>query len=130
MPRNTQQRAAVVQALKQTGGFRSAQQLHEEVLAGGDSVGLATIYRNLRTMAAAGELDVLHPPGGEAIYRLCELQQHHHHLVCRSCGKTVEIDSPDVEEWARAMAKRHRFRSVVHTAELFGYCSGCPKDPA
>lgn len=127
MPRNTQQRAAVVQALKQTGGFRTAQQLHEEVLAGGDSVGLATIYRNLRSMAAAGELDVLHPPGGEAIYRLCALQQHHHHLVCRSCGKSIEIDSPDIEEWASKMAKRHRFRSVTHTAELYGLCSGCPK---
>lgn len=125
MQRETRQRTAVVQALRKTGGFRSAQQLHEEVRAGGDSVSLATIYRSLRSMAAAGELDVLHPQGGEAIYRLCALQGHHHHLVCRSCGETVEIDSPDIEEWARATAKRHRFRSVVHTAELYGLCFNC-----
>lgn len=124
-PRRTQQRAAVVDALKLAGGFRTAQQLHEEVRARGDSVALATIYRNLRSMAAAGELDVLHPPGGEAIFRLCELQEHHHHLVCRSCGKAVEIDSPDIEEWARATARRHRFRAVVHTAEIYGLCSRC-----
>ena len=124
-PKRTLQRVAVVEALRRAGGFRTAQQLHEEVRTGGGSVALATIYRNLRSMAAAGELDVLHPPGGEAIYRLCELQEHHHHLVCRSCGKAVEIDSPDIEEWARETAKRHRFRSVVHTAELYGLCSRC-----
>lgn len=124
-PRRTQQRAAVVDALRNAGGFRSAQQLHEEVRAEGSSVALATIYRNLRSMAAAGELDVLHPPGGEAIYRLCQSQGHHHHLVCRTCGRTVEIDSPGLEEWAKETAKTHRFRSVVHTAELYGLCSRC-----
>jgi len=124
-PKRTQQRAAVVRALEQAGGFRTAQQLHAEIQAGGSSAALATIYRNLSSMAAAGELDVLHPPGGEAIYRLCQLQEHHHHLVCRSCGATVEIDSPDIEEWARKTARRHRFRAVSHTAELYGLCSRC-----
>lgn len=125
-PKRTQQRAAVVQALERTEGFRTAQQLHEEVRATGGSVGLATVYRNLRSMAAAGELDILHPPGGEAIYRLCERREHHHHLVCRSCGAAVEIDSPDLEKWATKTATRHRYRSVVHTAELYGVCSRCP----
>lgn len=125
IPRRTQQRTAVVEALRNARGFRTAQQLHEEVRAGGSSVALATIYRNLRSMAAAGELDVLHPPGGEAIYRLCDSQAHHHHLVCRACGSAVEVDSPDIEEWARKTAQRHRFRSVVHTAELYGLCSRC-----
>jgi Fur family transcriptional regulator, ferric uptake regulator len=124
-PKRTQQRAAVSQVLRETGGFRAAQQLHEELRANGGSVGLATVYRTLRSMAEAGEVDVLHPPGGEAIYRLCESQAHHHHLVCRSCGTAVEIESPDVEDWAQRTAQQHHFRAVAHTAELYGLCSIC-----
>lgn len=88
-------------------------------------MGLATMYRTLRTMVDAGELDVLHAPGGDAIYRLCDSQSHHHHLVCRSCGAAVEIESRAIEEWVRKTARRHRFKAVIHTAELYGLCSTC-----
>lgn len=123
-PRNTRQREAIGKALQQAEGFRSAQQLHEELRAKGHGVGLVTVYRALRELTESGELDVLHS-GGEDLFRLCESSDHHHHLVCRSCGRSVEIASDEVETWARKAARRHRFTSVSHTVELFGLCSTC-----
>ena len=105
--------------------FRSAQDIHEMLRVAGERVGLATVYRTLQTMAESGELDVLKNDGGESIYRRCLTEKHHHHLVCRQCGRTVEVDGPAVERWADAVAAKHGYGDVRHTVELFGVCSPC-----
>jgi Fur family ferric uptake transcriptional regulator len=91
-------------------------------------VGLTTVYRTLQGLADAGEVDVLRTSGGEAIYRRCATGEHHHHLVCRSCGASVEVASDEVERWAATTAKLHGFTEVEHTAELYGVCGTC-NDP-
>lgn len=123
--RSTKQRTAVVAALADAGGFRSAQELHRILTDHGQSVGLATVYRTLQALAEAGEVDALRGPDGEVRYRQCEDAGHHHHLVCRSCGRTVELDAGDLEGWAAAMARRYGFSEVEHTLELFGICQAC-----
>jgi Fur family ferric uptake transcriptional regulator len=90
-------------------------------------VGLATVYRALQAFVASGEVDVVLNEEGEAIYRRCDSDGHHHHLVCRSCGLSVELPSEEVETWATKLARRHRFTSVVHVAELFGLCRACSR---
>jgi Fur family transcriptional regulator, ferric uptake regulator len=123
--RSTRQRAAIVDALRKASGFKTPQGLHMDMVGAGESVGLATVYRNLQTLVEAGEVDVLHTGMGEAMYRLCEADDHHHHLVCRRCGLSVEIVADDVEEWADGMGRRHGFADVTHTVEIFGLCERC-----
>ncbi|GAA1404208.1 MULTISPECIES: Fur family transcriptional regulator [Oerskovia] len=125
MQRMTRQRAAVSEALEDLPDFRSAQQLHELLRARGDAVGLATVYRTLQTLADGGDVDVLRTEDGESLYRKCERTEHHHHLVCRSCGKAVEIDGPTVETWASQVGSAHGFTDIQHTIELFGTCEAC-----
>ena len=122
--RPTRQRRAVAAVLEECTEFRTAQQVHEQLRAGGDNVGLSTVYRALQAMADAGEIDVLRSDAGEAAYRKCS-DSHHHHLVCRSCGRTVEVEGPTVEKWTRAVAGEHGFTDVAHTLEIFGNCSNC-----
>jgi Fur family ferric uptake transcriptional regulator len=122
--RNTRQRAAVGALLREVDGFHSAQELHAMLRDRGDRVGLTTVYRTLQAMAEAGEVDVMRPPGGEHLYRRCS-EGHHHHLVCRSCGRTVEVEGPAVESWAQAVAARHGFSDLSHTLEIFGTCPDC-----
>jgi Fur family ferric uptake transcriptional regulator len=131
MQRMTRQRAAVTGLLEGTGDFRSAQQIHEMLRRRGDNVGLATVYRSLQAMADAGDVDVLRGDDGEALYRMCLTRAHHHHLVCRACGTTVEIAGAVVEQWAARMAVEHGFTSVDHTVDLFGTCAQCAgrRDP-
>ncbi len=123
--RATRQRAAVASALATVTDFRSAQELHDLLKSRGEAVGLTTVYRALQSLADAGQVDVLRSDG-EALYRRCSTG-HHHHLVCRSCGHTVEVEGTAVEKWAEGVAAEHGFREIDHTLELFGTCRGCAR---
>jgi Fur family transcriptional regulator, ferric uptake regulator len=122
--RSTRQRAALAALLENLDDFRSAQELHDELRKRGEGVGLTTVYRTLQQMAAAGAVDTLRTDTGESVYRLCS-QHHHHHLVCRQCGSTVEISAGEVETWAAEIARKHGFSDVTHTIEIFGVCDRC-----
>jgi Fur family ferric uptake transcriptional regulator len=124
--RNTRQRGAVSELLAGLDGFHSAQDLHSMLRARGDRVGLTTVYRTLQSLADAGELDIMRLPGGEHLYRRCS-DGHHHHLVCRSCGRTVEVLGPTVETWADKVAAQHGYVDVSHTVEVFGTCPTCAR---
>jgi Fur family transcriptional regulator, ferric uptake regulator len=125
--RNTRQRGEVLALLEETDGFRSAQQLHADLRARGARVGLTTVYRTLQLLTDAGEVDQMRRPDGEQLYRRCAQLQHHHHLVCRACGRTVEVEGPAVERWAQRTAAQHGFIDVVHTLEIVGTCTGCTR---
>ncbi len=114
----------MVAALGRRDGFLSAQDLHAALRADGDTVGLATVYRSLQALSEDGLVDVRRTADGEALYRRCSTG-HHHHLVCRSCGSTVEVGSAAVERWAAAAAREHGFVEVVHTVEITGTCRAC-----
>lgn len=122
--RPTRQRAAVAAVLAEVSDFRSAQDLHAMLRERGDSVGLATVYRTLQSLADAGAVDSLRRDDGEVIYRRCSTG-HHHHLVCRSCGLTVEVEGPTVERWSATVAAENGFVDVAHTLEVFGTCGTC-----
>lgn len=122
--RATKQRAAVVELLTDVDDFRSAQELHDELRKRGDGIGLTTVYRTLQSLSEAGEVDVLRTASGEALYRRCSAH-HHHHLVCRHCGYTVEVEGPAVERWARRTAEGNGFSDISHTVEIVGTCTTC-----
>ena len=124
--RSTRQRAAVAAALASLDDFRSAQELHDLLRQRGEAVGLTTVYRTLQALADAGEIDVLRTDDGEAIYRRCS-GGHHHHLVCRVCGRAVEVEDSQVERWADDVARAHGFVDVQHTVEVFGVCAQCAR---
>jgi len=122
--RPTRQRIAVVEAMASFEDFRSAQEIHELLGTRGENVGLATVYRTLQRLADAGEVDMLRNEDGEAIWRSCS-DTHHHHLVCRTCGATVEVEGPAVERWTNAIAQEHGYADISHTLEIFGTCPRC-----
>ena len=123
--RSTRQRASIVEALRKASGFKTAQGLHLDLIRAGERVGLATVYRNLQALADVGEVDVLQMDMGEMAFRLCEASDHHHHLVCRGCGRSVEVQAEEVESWAARVATRHGFEQMTHTVEIFGVCGEC-----
>jgi Fur family ferric uptake transcriptional regulator len=120
------QRAAVDALLRDGGDFRSAQEIYAQLRERGNPVGLATVYRALQSLAEDGEVDVLRTDDGEAVYRRCSTG-HHHHLVCRECGYTVEVEGRAVERWASEVARSHGFDEVDHMVEVFGTCSACAR---
>ncbi len=120
----TRSNPRVLRTLERAGGFASAQEVYKAMQREGESIGLTTVYRSLQSLVSEKIVDVLRRDGGEAIYRLCG-PAHHHHLLCKSCGETVEIEGGAIEKWAKVMAEEHGFRDIGHTAEIFGTCSNC-----
>ena len=123
--RATRQRGAVIALLEKLDGFRSAQELHDELRRNGANIGLTTVYRTLQALESADLVDMVRTDSGESVYRRCAAPHHHHHLVCRSCGAAVEVSGHEVEAWAAEVAAEHGFSDVDHTVELFGTCAGC-----
>ncbi|MGL3150108.1 Fur family transcriptional regulator [Microbacterium sp. A82] len=128
--RNTWQRERVREALADARGFVSAQSLFATLRGENTGIGLATVYRALSGLAASGDADSLQSPEGEALYRACSTEGHHHHLICRSCGLTVEIEAKDVEAWAKRTASLHGFSEAEHVVDIFGLCTPCTKQRA
>jgi Fur family ferric uptake transcriptional regulator len=123
--RNTWQREAVREALGSSDGFISAQGLYSSLRDGGSPIGLATVYRALASLAVEGEADSLQSPDGESLYRACTTTGHHHHLICRGCGLTVEISADPIEEWAQKVASANGFAEPQHVVDVFGLCREC-----
>jgi Fur family ferric uptake transcriptional regulator len=122
--RNTWQKQAVLAAMVNNKEFLSAQQLYQRLVSGGQKLGLTTVYRALTELVDQGVADSLLLADGEARYRICA-PEHHHHLICNTCGKTVEFDLPGFEEQIEQIAKKQGFSGVSHQVELHGTCSRC-----
>ncbi len=103
----------------------SAQELHSALREAGSPIGLATVYRALTELAVDGDADSLQSGDGENLYRACVTSGHHHHLICRSCGRTVEIEADAIEQWAAEVAARNGFRDPQHVVDVFGTCERC-----
>lgn len=124
--RQTRQRVAVAEVLAGAAGFSTAQRVHELLAARGEPVSLATVYRHLQGLAESGRIDVIRTPDGQSAYRCCDHgARHHHHLVCRRCGHTVEVEFGTFEAVVAELAARHGFTEVAHELELFGLCPAC-----
>ena len=123
--RGTRQAEALSAALDSLSGFCSAQQIHAELRRHGESIGLTTVYRHLQVLSEDGRVDTIRDPGGETLYRRCRSNAHHHHLTCRVCGRSVEVEGRAVERWAEQVANEAGFAEVDHTVELFGVCPDC-----
>ena len=122
--RQTRQRAEIRQAAEALASFATAQQLHDQLRAQGCTVGLATVYRTVQAMAASGELDAIRTPDGQVAYRTCS-PGHHHHLICRQCGRTVEVAIPSLEQLVRSIAAENGFTHLDHELEFYGTCATC-----
>ena len=91
----------------------------------GGAIALATVYTQLKKLAESGDVDLVMTDRGETLYRRCVIDVHHHHLACRLCGAALEVDAPDLEQWANDIATRHSYSDLRHVLELNGICPAC-----
>ena len=125
--RMTRQARLVDELLAASSEFRTAQDLYAELRASGAGIGQTTVYRHLAVLAEQGSVDMIRTANGEAAYRSCAGTDHHHHLICRCCSRTVELAGPEVEQWLAKVTKKAGFTDIAHTLEIVGTCSGCAR---
>jgi Fur family transcriptional regulator, ferric uptake regulator len=122
--RSTAQRVRILEALSAERNDATAQEIHARLRAGGDRIGLATVYRTVALLSEHGVIDALAHSPGEVCYRLCG-EGHHHHLVCTRCHRVVELGGCDLEAWMGELATAHGFAVTSHTIEVAGVCGDC-----
>jgi Fur family transcriptional regulator, ferric uptake regulator len=122
--RPTRQRVRVLDELMGERDDVTAQELHDRLRSGGEKLGLATVYRTLGLLAEAGVIDSLSHRPGELCYRWCG-QGHHHHLVCSSCHRVVELADCELDPWLERISRAHGFITTGHRLEVSGLCAAC-----
>lgn len=120
----TTARREICQALVESGGHLTADQLSEQVKHKNPSIGRMTVYRTLELLTRLGALRPVYYGTGAAHYILMH-DGHHHHLVCSKCNLVIEIDECFLENLQISIGNRFGFDIRGHLLEWFGICNNC-----
>ena len=123
MQRITRQRAAISLAIKRAKRPLTPQEVLQGARGTVRALGMATVYRNLKRLAAEGTVQVITLPGESPRYEMTE-SAHHHHFQCTACRRVYDV--PGCPGNLRRMAPRG-FRVEHHDVTLYGRCSDCGK---
>jgi len=123
----TQQRLAVLEALWAAKDHITSEDLANQLASEGKRVGLATVYRNLKLLVDAGLARELHLGDQIVRYERNDGQTHHDHLICESCGETIEFCDHEIESLQEDLAKQYGFSLTGHRMYLYGICGNCRK---
>jgi len=96
----------------------SAEDLYKELLAAGEDIGLATVYRVLAQFEAAGLVTRHNFEGGHSVFEL-DSGHHHDHMVCVETGDIVEFVNEEIERLQKEMAKSHGYELLDHSLVLY-----------
>lgn len=104
----------------------TAEEVYRRLQAGGDDIGLATVYRVLMQFVSAGVLRRSQIEEGRAVFEL-ERGEHHDHIICVRCGRIAEFVDADIERRQREIAQARGFELIEHTLAMYGVCMdpGC-----
>src|SRR5919202_1145854 len=120
--RMTAQRRAVFDLVARADGAFTVAELYDRARASSPQLGLATVYRTVELLQRTGSLRALHRDG-QTTYVRCA-PDHHHHLVCVSCGSVQETELCAAPSDA-ALRRRYGFTAHSHEVEIYGTCATC-----
>lgn len=123
----TKQRVNIAKVFFCMQDHHSLEEIYSEVHKKYPSIGQTTVYRTIKLLCEVGLAKELHAGEGFARYEVNTAKQHHDHLVCKECGKTVEFIMPEVEKIQTEIAKQHGFTLLDHHHILLGICLDCQK---
>lgn len=120
----TNQRLAILNALRAGRQHITAQEVYEKVQKDDPSIGFATVYRFLRKLTESQLATEVRMGGMPARYEL-NSQTHHDHLTCNHCGKICEFENDQIEQLQHKVAQHFGFVLTSHVLELYGVCPDC-----
>ena len=123
--RLTPQRRAVLETIAGTEEHLTPADIHGRARRDCAGVGLVTVYRTLDVLTRLGLVCEVRTEDGHRSYLLTRPLEHHHHLVCSSCGKVVDFTECDLSELEERLSQRTGFRIDGHVLEFSGHCPSC-----
>jgi Fur family transcriptional regulator, ferric uptake regulator len=124
--RLTPQRQFIVHEFLELNGHYSIDELHQHLRKKGQVINPSTIFRTLKLLVQAGVAVERQFANGNTKFDVNVA--HHDHLICLTCGKIVEFDSPKLEDIQMRIVRSHGFEMEYHKHEIYGHCSGCRKE--
>lgn len=122
--RLTEPRRAVAEMIVGRHGHFTAADLALEARGRRVDIGRATIFRALDLFATLNLVERVDLPGGDHAYVACD-PTHHHHAICTSCGRSLDVDDAGLGDVIAEIARRSDFQVTLHRLELFGTCGAC-----
>lgn len=104
----------------------SPQELYQRLLKKQKKIGLTSIYRSLVLFESLNMVFKI-INGSSVKYKLCELQDHHHHIICKSCGHVGVLNFCDLSSWAKRVMESTGFQVTDHQLNFYGFCNACKK---
>ncbi len=102
----------------------SPQELYRCLIKKKRKIGLTSIYRCLVLFESLGIVfKVIN--GSSVKYKFCEMENHHHHVVCNACGKVVEIDFCNISDWSEKVKESTGYEVTDHQLNFYGFCKNC-----
>ena len=121
----TEQRQAILEVFLKTDHI-TAEALYREVAKKKKNrLGLATIYRTLNLLCEIGIAQQRHFGDTKTLYDNVSRKKHHDHLICNTCGRITEFESPAIERLQEEVARKKRYLIQSHRLELYGICADC-----
>lgn len=121
----TRPRERITAILRGERRFFTAAEVHRALEEHQVQVSLSTVYRTLEHLREKGEATVRIDDTGESSYMHCAPEHHHHHAICRGCGRVEDVDCTAVEQFAESLRAIHGFKIDGHKIEFFGRCAAC-----
>lgn len=125
--KSTSQRDVIIDIFFRAGDHVAVGDLHQLVLKQNPGIGYATVYRTMKMLLDCGLAAERHFGDGQTRYEPNEVDEHHDHLICRSCGTIVEFHNDEIEHLQKVLAASHGFTVESHRHELYGLCSKCQR---
>ena len=104
----------------------SAEDVYKLLLANGEEIGLATVYRVLTQFEQAGLVVRHNFEGGHSVLELSS-EKHHDHIVCVRCGKVEEFNDVEIERRQEKVARSMGYELTDHHLNMYGLCPECAK---
>ena len=125
----TPQRRAVLKVLSSTEEHLTPAEIYERVRQEKHGIGLVTVYRVLQILTGLGLICEVHAGGNCRRYLVRRQPEHHHHLVCSSCGAVVDFTDCDLSGLEKRLARETGFEIGDHLLEFIGRCRSCQRTP-
>jgi Fur family ferric uptake transcriptional regulator len=125
--RYTVQRNILIEELYINGGHLTPDEFSEIIKNKHPEIGKATVYRTLKLLEEAKLISKIEFGDGRIRYEICTDKEHHDHLICEKCKRSVEVIDPKIESLQKRLAQKHGFELTGHRLYLFGICKNCQK---
>ena len=117
-------RLLIYQELSLVGIPLGPQELYQRLLKKQRKIGLTSIYRSLDLFESLGMVFKI-INGSSVKYKLCEIKDHHHHIICKACGDVVELNFCDISDWSKKVMESTGYQVIDHQFNFYGFCKAC-----